>query len=298
MKKTILAFLLMASTVQAVDLSLYERVTDAYVASTNRFVVFKELTAQEKYDYLNQYCITQSIEHAGASFGLPQYILNLVDALNEESPELGNYVYWDSRLDQIEGMIRPSWWSIDIDSHNRKKFPKCWDNWAKGPVTDSVKDTRPATYRYINNTNESVNIPCAINYYIELRSTGNIQIGSISAQNKNIVNLMLPTVRRYMRKNGESILTVEGHNPLQAKVDEIISTLEAPKCQGFKELVLKYFPNFDWIEVTFLSDKDLDALKDKVYNGDIEFSPTQASLLFVNMGVDAYEVERVMMGKE
>lgn len=289
-KLTMLAVMLgvMGTSSLANDLSLYERLTEAYVASTNKFSVFKELSSQDKAEYLKEFCTTQSISHADESFGLPQYIINLVEALHEEDPMLGDYVYWDSRFDQINAMIRPSWWSIDIDRANRKNFPRCWDNWAKGPVSEAVKDERPATNRYLNNEDEAISIPCALNYYIELRATGNISVNSISSQNKNIINLLLPKVRRHMRQLGESIVTVGETNPVQEKVNEIISALEAPRCAGFKELVLRYYPDFDWIDVKFLTDDEINSLKDEVYNGDVRFSENRASLLFVHLGVTAY----------
>lgn len=104
---------------------------------------------------------------------------------------------------------------------------------------------------------------------------------------------MLPTyLKRKLREQGKTFFVDEktGANPVQDAIDEFVAAFNAPKLAGLKELVAKWNPDYEWVELPdyWLTDEQLESLKEKVYYGEVDFTVTVKNKLMNNLGLDKF----------
>lgn len=103
----------------------------------------------------------------------------------------------------------------------------------------------------------------------------------------------LPTyLKRKLREQGKTFFVDEetGANPVQDAVDEFIAAFNAPRLAGLQELVAKWNPDYEWIDLPdyWLTDEKLDSLKERVYYGEVDFSGVTKNKLMNNLGLDKF----------
>lgn len=98
------------------------------------------------------------------------------------------------------------------------------------------------------------------------------------------------SIKRQLRKEGKTfVVDNDSQNPVQIAIDELTQALQAPRCQGTKEWVARWCPDYQWIDINYwLSDEELEKLKDDVFYGEKDLDRFNSSLLFFNLGVDEY----------
>ena len=272
----------------------YAELINVYRASRfNYSKVLKPLTTEQKEVFLEQYLQAHSAAANGAGWQLDDYVIFFVEDLQKAAPAKEPMAFWDNRFSQAGGYVKYAYTTAH-DKRIRREFPKCWERFLADPDSERYRQEQPATVRYMNDLGSNMENLYYINASIEMRAVGRLSIEWISTHNKEIVNKMIPLIKRYLRLHNQSFITDKktGYNPVQARVDEIIAALEAPRCQGFKEMFLDYceatYPEFQWIDVKFMTPAEVDELKNKVYFGEIDFGEQESRKLFINLGVEAY----------
>lgn len=104
----------------------------------------------------------------------------------------------------------------------------------------------------------------------------------------NILNEAPRQIRRKLRERGMPIVVKDGVNHVQDAVDELSSALNAPRMAGVREWLSKWFPDYKWIDVKWMSDEELAKFKDDIFYGEIEFNDKNQFILRSHLGVDAY----------
>lgn len=95
-------------------------------------------------------------------------------------------------------------------------------------------------------------------------------------------------IRRKLRERGMPIVVKDGVNHVQDAVDELSAALNAPKMAGVREWLSKWFPDYKWIDVKWMSDEDLAKFKDDIFYGEVNFDTVNRFILRSHLGVDAY----------
>lgn len=155
---------------------------------------------------------------------------------------------------------------------------------AKYPV--SVRTVR----KYKSGINLSMaTLPESVNMAAEHFCTG--YIGFYMGENvKNrLVSYAARGVKRRIREQGGSfVVGSDGKNPVQDAVDELSAALNAPRMAGLKKWVSKWFPGHEWIEPKWMTDDEVQKLKDEIFYGDKDFLPQYKVQLEAHLGIDAY----------
>lgn len=116
----------------------------------------------------------------------------------------------------------------------------------------------------------------------------NVESGYI----KSIFNRLPIYLKRKLREQGKTFFVDEetGANPVQDAVDEFIAAFNAPRLAGLQELVAKWNPDYEWIELPdyWLTDEELDDLKERVYYGEVDFAGITKNKLMNNLGLDKF----------
>ena len=95
-------------------------------------------------------------------------------------------------------------------------------------------------------------------------------------------------IRHRLRDLGKPITTKEGVNPIQDPLDRLTEALNAPKMSGLKEWFAEWCPDYQWIDIKWMSDEELKAYKDDIYYGDRQFGRAEKFILCTYLGVDEY----------
>lgn len=110
----------------------------------------------------------------------------------------------------------------------------------------------------------------------------------IEKEKSKIISLAVKAVKRRLREEGKTfIVGADGKNPVQDACDELTAALNAPKMAGIGAWVERW-TDTKWQEPKWMSDADVEKLKDDVFYGQIPFTPNVKSVLCANIGVDAY----------
>lgn len=119
--------------------------------------------------------------------------------------------------------------------------------------------------------------------------------GRVSADSsyvKSVIGMLPVYLKRKFREQGKTFFVDEetGANPVQDAIDEFVAAFNAPRVSGLKELVAKWNPDYEWIELPdyWLTDEKLDSLKERVYYGEVDFAGTVKNKLMNNLGLDKF----------
>lgn len=175
-----------------------------------------------------------------------------------------------------------------------KNAPKCTEKFLVTNREGAMLKEFPAFVQFIRkaieNKDYSDNICENINVLAESGTKINRSFAYVTVD--HIVLLVLKKapshIRHKLRERGLPIVVKDGVNHVQNAVDELSSALNAPKMAGAKEWLSKWFPDYKWIEVKWMSDEELSKFKDDIFYGDIEFDMMNRSILRSHIGVDAY----------
>lgn len=125
--------------------------------------------------------------------------------------------------------------------------------------------------------------------YICSFNINNWQEYTIVTYKNLVIQSATKRVKRQLRSEGKGIVAHDGVNPVQERLDAVSKALDAPKLAGLKEAlancgvklsvdVAKYLP----------TDAEVEDIKDKVFNGDIEFTNRAKAVLITCLGVAEY----------
>ena len=152
----------------------------------------------------------------------------------------------------------------------------------------------PAFAQYIRkaieNKNNSVDMCAYINALAECgtKLNGYFGYGNVDGTVSRFLSNAPRHIRRKLRERGMPIVVKDGVNHVQDAVDELSSALNAPKMAGVREWLSKWFPDYKWIDVKWMSDEELAKLKDDIFYGDVNFNAANRFILRSHLGVDAY----------
>lgn len=168
-------------------------------------------------------------------------------------------------------------------------LPEMREVWIADP-TNAVKVSKLGkTIEYIRRKSllnywvSEVSAPEFANLMMEHRMWG----GSLT-EHDAIVRRAMKDLKRRIRSKGMPIVAKDGSNPVQDEIDALTAALNAPRYAGVKEWFAKWYPEYEWIDAVWETDEEIAELKDKVYNGDIEFSTSVQDKLRANLGVAEY----------
>ena len=181
------------------------------------------------------------------------------------------------------GRISP----VNIRHEYPDVLPKTWAR-----IKRDRSDLFPETIAMIDNRGAGWNLAAATRRAFEglNRGHGFITISRIEEARSFTLKLVGPYIRRHLRSQGKSIVTVDGVNPQQKFMDEVSACLNAPKFAGLQAklaeigLDIKVGP-YDSVTP---SAADLASLQDKIYYGDVKFDQYLKGMLLFCLGTEGY----------
>ncbi len=108
---------------------------------------------------------------------------------------------------------------------------------------------------------------------------------------RNITRAYVSELKKYLRQTGVGFVTKDGKNPCEPYVNRFLAALNAPKMDGLNGCLAEINQSnvtFDFSQ--FMSDADIESLKEKLLNGEVSkrnLALVQMRLL-VALGVDGY----------
>ena len=95
-------------------------------------------------------------------------------------------------------------------------------------------------------------------------------------------------VKRWLRRHGKSFVTKDGVNPCAEYIDALTASLNAPRLEGFA----KWLSDMDVGKSVDLSklppQSEIEALKEKILDGDKEIDFDSKAIMTICLGVDGY----------
>jgi hypothetical protein len=183
---------------------------------------------------------------------------------------------------------------IVFDALMFKNAPKCTEKFIVTHREGAILKEFPAFVQYIRkaieNKNHLVDICAYINVLAECGTKVNSYFGygGVDSAASMVLREAPRHIRRKLRERGVPIVVKDGVNHVQDAVDELSSAINAPKMAGVREWLSKWFPDYKWIDVKWMSDEELAKFKDGIFYGDIEFGVANRFILRSHLGVDAY----------
>ena len=176
-----------------------------------------------------------------------------------------------------------------------KTAPKSSEKYLVTHREGAIPKEFPAYAQYIRkaieNGDRHVDICAHINLLAELGAKNNFYFGGYGGIDNSVSEVLWKAprhIRRKLRERGLPIVVKDGVNHVQNAVDEISSAINAPKMAGVREWLSKWFPDYKWIDVKWMSDEELAKFKDDIFYGDINFNAANRFILRSHLGVDAY----------
>lgn len=184
--------------------------------------------------------------------------------------------------------------------------PLCFTNWLNdvdGGIAMATNDPVRLNIRKVIAERGRNGIPTALlfNYYAEASSEPmrvrfalfcGVDVYSIDGYERiapGLISKVIPEIKKWLRKSGKSFLTKEdGTNPVQSEVDALQTALNAPKFAGLREWVTKIWSDYQWVEPTWMTNEEINQLKDDIYYGQKDFDIKNKILLQSHLGTDAY----------
>jgi len=286
MKKSIIALCILPLALFGGEFGLYDKVNADYAESRTNVNVYSYMTDDMWIQYADE-CIARAQE-LGITNYVPGKIINpyvkLVVAAkskfsNKDDMEAFIALY-DDKFASAPYIAGPS--------RTMARYPKTLKKWFD--IHPTYKDKCPVEYTQWNKypTMDSYHRPTPdmLNLYVEFYISGNVVISRI--QHIVFSNLVKP-IRRKLREEGKSfVVGPDGSNPVQDEIDKFTATLDNPNCAGMKELVLKYFPDYEWIEPRVMTVDEVNELKDKVFYGEIELTESTKLKLRTALGLTEF----------
>lgn len=183
---------------------------------------------------------------------------------------------------------------ILLDAVMFKNAPKCTEKFLVTQREGAILKEFPAFVQYIRkaieNKDRLADICAAINSLVESGTKINRHYGygSVDYVVSKVLQNAPKHIRRKLRERGVPIVVKDGVNHVQDAVDELSSALNAPRMAGVREWLSKWFPDYKWIDVKWMSDEELTKFKDDIFYGDIDFNAANRFILRSHLGVDAY----------
>lgn len=131
--------------------------------------------------------------------------------------------------------------------------------------------------------------PEAVNVVAEHSCKGGLNHYMGTKSKETLVSRAAKAVKRRIREQGGSfVVEPDGKNPVQDAIDEFSSALNAPRMSGLKDWVGKWFPGYEWIEPKWMTDDEVQKLKNEIFYGDKDFVGTYKTMLEAHLGIEAY----------
>ena len=165
-------------------------------------------------------------------------------------------------------------------------YPNLFANYAKRYETTFPELVPLAEYVVSNPDAWDVDMKCAI-----------IDAYDHFARNKNfsdsymrrLLDLAPNAIKRKIRGEGRSFVTKDGINPVQVFVDKLVTAFNAPRLSGLDAALRECGMDCGLVfEDKLLSSEEVDTLRIKVLNGDVQFDANAGQKLRTHLGVDAY----------
>lgn len=177
---------------------------------------------------------------------------------------------------------------VDMWKNAPKSVEKHLVTYGEGVILKEFPAFAQYIRKAIENKDNSVDMGAYINALAErgtkLNSHSHFVVGTVS----RILSNTPRHIRRKLRERGMPIVVKDGVNHVQDAVDELSSALNAPKMAGVREWLSKWFPDYKWIDVKWMSDEELAKFKDDIFYGDIDFTEANQFILRSHLGIDAY----------
>ena len=172
-------------------------------------------------------------------------------------------------------------------------LPMCCENYMKNKANESVLQAKAyfVSLCLKNKTHRlyTYSMPEIVNLAATLSAIGRCRYYMRDNYKASILSAATKPIKRRIREMGGSfVVGPDGKNPVQDAIDELSCALNAPKMGGAKQWVAKWFPDHVWVEPKWMSDAEVEKLKDDVFYGQTPFTPNVKSALCANIGVDAY----------
>lgn len=157
-----------------------------------------------------------------------------------------------------------------------------------------MEEFRPACARAFRNHRSLIKCPAAerINVLVDLSANNKGYcwiVNTFDDRVKNVIGVTVKAVKKALRERGDSfIIGPDGKNKVQDAIDELSAALNAPRANGAREWVAKWFPQYEWIEPKWMSDAELKEYCDSIYLGQLNFSKRAMSVLRLNLGLEEY----------
>lgn len=95
-------------------------------------------------------------------------------------------------------------------------------------------------------------------------------------------------IKKLLRRQGKSFVTKDGVNPVEQYLTRLNAALNAPRFAGLNEWLAEVGV-VSRVDLSSLpSAEDVDALKEKILDGDVDMTPETKVLLYICLGVDGY----------
>lgn len=283
MKKMVMIAAVAAMTFSAMADRTPAEIVEACAATNKagREAISKTLTTSEWRAYFD-YVISVASTNANARYRIGHHPLYCAGALRHKENAKGLRQEYDHKM-AVAGIGA----SVPFDCG---KLPEMREVWIADPTNAATVAKLTKTIEFIRRKGDfkvmwadDVTAPEFANIQIEHRIWGS----SLTDLDK-IVRRATKDLKRRMRAKGVSIVAKDGSNPVQDEVDALTAALNAPRYAGVKEWFAKWYPEYEWIDAAWETDEEIAELKDKVYNGDIEFSAVVQDKLRANLGVAEY----------
>lgn len=232
--------------------------------------------------------IDRAIERVGSGDkGAMVYPFDILGKwLRNQCPDLREEV--DAKLLAIDGydvnplrtydtIPRTSEKTLSMENH-----PVDW--LAKYPVT--VRTVR----KYKSGMIWSVaTFPEIVNAFAEQSCSGCLGYSMGGKCKERLASMAAKAVKRRMREQGVSFVVGSGgKNHVQDALDEFSSALNAPRMSGLRKWIAKWFADYEWVEPNWMSDADIQKLKDDIFYGEKDFRSDYKVKLEAHLGVGAY----------
>lgn len=215
---------------------------------------------------------------------------------------LTRYSHWGTKALDIADYFDEKFYSFNktVTPRYYKYLPKSAEAWLNSGdkiVATWVKNhsfyvSRTRKYKD-GDAKNAFTFPEFLNYVHEYSACTDSYVvpdGRLPERLKRLVLIRAPrAIKRALRSTGQTFVVGKGgKNPVQDALDELSTALNAPKFEGLKEWVAKYFPDYKWVDTPWMTDEAIKELKDAIYYGEKDFNGFNRSLLETALGVDAF----------
>lgn len=173
-----------------------------------------------------------------------------------------------------------SFWSKNLDA--RIKMPKLVANW-KAAYIEKFPELAEVIQNATTNKNEMFAKAYAVfaDTYYAMKTHNRVHPHPICS-------IAMPFIRMQLRREGKTFTTKDKVNPIQERMDAIVTAANAYRLHGF-DLALKN-AGFDFgvsFEAALAPENDVNNVKEEVLNGTVDFA-SQKDFLRLHLGVEEF----------